>query len=56
MALRRSFDDLKALLSGAKPLPESNFVTYNLPLTVPQLIELEPLIKDHPTLKGLRLK
>ena len=52
----RSFEDLCALLEGRAPLPESRFVAYSLPLSAAQLEELEPLLKENTTLKGLRLR
>jgi hypothetical protein len=56
MALKRSFEELRALLAGEQPLPESRFVTYNLPLAFDQLKDLEPLLKEGKDLKGLRLR
>ena len=52
----RSFEDLRDLLSGAQPLPETKFVSYSLPLDLGALLELEPLLKENATLKGLRLR
>lgn len=56
MASTRDFRELVDILSNRRPLPDSKFLTYSLPLTDKQLEELEPLLKDHATLKGLRLK